>query len=427
MPDIADKCNQICHDTQAAVLINNVGYKNMIEVAASLAHVLLDAHAVNTVWHCNQPRHAQESIISFLCYLDEELIKQLLINHLDLNIETHNGLPPFTSMINNAENDFVTKLLEHAAQHQSLNQRLIWINKTDSIQRKEVEDNEAVRLCYGLFSPNITISEFKQTPLQLTIAKGYIEVNGRGFLLIVSNLQLAEKLLSLGASQAINYQEPTKGNTALHIAYARRDYQAIALLEKHGASQAIVNKEGATPADMLSLTFLQAEKLMKFHTATNEQSHTYRLDKDEFHDQQNLAKIEARISVKRSLEIKEPAAENFTDKLNALRFNQALGMILLSLCRKKIKWADYYTKIKKAYTQAGGASNLYLPRLGNHISEIQYTTLQNSIAENKDAYEIELLNGEITREIASQIKLYEEPKKNMWEKIRNAIIMRIQA
>lgn len=407
MINIEDTCNQICNDTLAYKLLDAVSYKNMIEIASRLARYLLDVNAVNTVWYCSKPHSAQESILSFLPYLDEELIRQLLTRGLDLDIDW---------MIGNAENDFVDKLLSYVESHQTLDQRLMWINKTDSMLRKETQDD--AKLCYGLFSANIIISEFKQTPLQLAIAKGYIGVNGRGFLLAVSNFQLAEKLLRLGANTAIDYQEPTKGNTALHIAYARRDYKAIALLEAYGASQTIVNKEGATPADMLSLTFSEAEKLLVFHTSPKGRFHTFRLDKDEFEDQQNLSAIEVRISVEHKIRIKEPASAIYIERqLLALRFNQALGSILLSLCSKKIPWADYYRKIETAYNQAGGALNSYLPRLSNHITETQYMALLTSIEENKKAYENELLNGEITREIANKIKLYEVPPKTIWEKI----------
>lgn len=409
MPSIDYICSQLCHDMPAGVLKNHINYKEMIAIASQLAQCLQNKNAVNTVWQCHKPKLTKESILSFLYYLDDTLINELLIQGLDLNIETDNGKLALTNMIGCGENDFVAKLLDHAKNHQSLEQRLVWINKTDATIRTQTHDQTSVRLCYGLFCPTIIVSEVKQTPLQLTIAKGYIGVNGNGFLLAVSNLELAEKLLCLGANTVINYQEPTKGNTALHIAYARRDDNAIALLNKYGASKTILNKDGATPPDMLSLSFDQAEKLMVFHTSPHEHSHTYRLDEDNFQESQTIITDDI-------------DTQTLAYELKALRFSQALGALLLTLCHKKIKWLDFYAKIEKAYQQAGGELNIYLPRFSNHITEAQYATLVASIEENKDAYENELRHGEITHEIANKIKLYKEPPKTVWEKIRAATV-----
>jgi hypothetical protein len=117
----------------------------------------------------------------------------------------------------------------------------------------------------------------------------------------ISCFQITQKLLALGAEKEINYQEPTKGNAALHIAYARRDFAAIKLLEHHGASQNVVNFEGDKPADMLALSFEQANKLMAFHTSPDNHPSTFVLDSKDFNNLNNLEKIKEGIVLKRPL------------------------------------------------------------------------------------------------------------------------------
>ena len=131
---------------------------------------------------------------------------------------------------------------------------------------------------------DFNVKEYKvhQTALQVAIAKGYIEKDGSGFPLKHSNLELASKLLELGANEAINYQEPALGNTALHIAYARHDLQAVMLLKAYGAQENIQNHAGQTPGQMLNLTFFKAQKLMRFHTAPDGHPDTFFLDKSKF-------------------------------------------------------------------------------------------------------------------------------------------------
>jgi len=416
MPTIPDKCNQLCNDTLGYELINRVGYKNMIEIASKLARCLLSTNAVNTIWNCSNPRSGQETIISFLRYLDEELIGELLTKGLDLNNETSHGVLPFNWMIGNAENDFVNKILGQVENYQDIHQRLIWINKTDSMLRYEKIDDESIKLCYGLFSNyfNIIESQVKQTPLQLVIAKGYKGVNGSGFLLAVSNLQLAEKLLRLGANIAVDYQELTKGNTALHIAYARRDYNAIKLLEEYGASQQIVNSEGATPADMLSLTFNQAEKLMVFHTSPHGHTNTFRLDKEEFQNQQNLENIQKGIKIGRRLfairdndttifvpftQVERAAlngdyykvsslinaGENLKKTRESLRYKLDLLNFMMedaSLHLKKMAWLDYYSLRKEIDNQLNGFSNPYM----YDLDEKGYTEFQDYQNNNEDEF-----------------------------------------
>ena len=190
-----------------------------------------------------------------------------------------NGNAPFTFSIGNAENGWVDKMLDLAQQYQTREQRLIWINKPDKVMRSY--DEETKKITY-----------VAQTALHLAMAKGYKTKSGDGSPLSVSNLQLAEKLLKLGANYGINYAEPAKGNTALHIAYLRRDYDAICLLERFAAARHIKNLAGKTPCEMSTLSFEESKELLKFHTSPDRHPSTYLLDKAQFLDQTNLSILE---------------------------------------------------------------------------------------------------------------------------------------
>ena len=152
----------------------------------------------------------------------------------------------------------------------------------------------------------------QQTPLQLVIAKGYEHRTGNGHLVRTSNLQLAKQLLKLGADEEINYQEPAKGNTALHLAYARRNLRAIRLLESYGASRDIVNGDGKKPSEMLELTFNKVENLLRFHTSPDEHPNTFLLDERQFNDTANLANI--RIHISNPVDISSASILNTTPK-----------------------------------------------------------------------------------------------------------------
>ena len=228
------------------------------------------------------------------------MIDKLLEKGLNLNQKFANGTLAFTWFIGNAQNSLVNKLLTSAEINQKLDQRLTWINEKDSMIRLESIEDAALSLCFGLFENEPIISIVAQTPLQLVIAKGYTNASGSNMPLCVSNLQIAEQLLRLGADKEINYQEPSQGNTALHIAYARRDCAAIKLLQNnYGASQYVRNNDGKLPKDMLSLSYNQVAELMVFHTSPDGHPNTYRLNQEEFDDALNLKRIKNGINLER--------------------------------------------------------------------------------------------------------------------------------
>jgi hypothetical protein len=256
-------------------------YEERQQVAIQLAGHLLKVNEVNTIWSCIYiGRNVKDAIVGYLFYLDKETIQKLMQSGLDLNPLIHNGVAQFTWKIGNAENDFVCELLE-LAEKQTPEQREVWINKKDEMERQiEITDG----FFWGI-SIKFIKSPVKQTPLQLSVAKGYKNYARGGrddYKMQYINLDISKKLLELGADKEVNYQEPAKGNTALHIAYARRDLDSIKLLESFGASREIKNKEGKTPDDMLELNFRQARNLLRFHTSPDGHRHTFLLDKGDF-------------------------------------------------------------------------------------------------------------------------------------------------
>jgi hypothetical protein len=227
--------------------------------------------------------NGSESVADNFYDLTPKQQQEFLKQGLDLNLLHTDGLAPFTYLIGNAENGRVDEMLDLAQQYQTREQRLIWINKPDKMIRSD--DDETKKITY-----------VAQTALQLAIAKGYETKSGDGCSLSVSNLQLAEKLLKLGADDCINYAEPEKGNTALHIAYLRRDYNAICLLEQFGAARHIKNLAGKMPCEMLTLSFEESKELLKFHTSPNGHPSTYRLDKAQFLDETNLSTLKRHVA-----------------------------------------------------------------------------------------------------------------------------------
>ncbi len=283
MQTIEEQCIALCGGKEAY----NLRDYERATIAPRLAACLIDANAVNTVWNCSPQYHTKDTIFSYFPYLDIEVIGQLLGKGLNLNLQVHNGCTQFTWLIGNAENDRAHSLLKMSEQYQTREQRLTWINTTDSMLRVTEKP-----LLHRVFSSEpYTISHVKQTALQLALAKGYEDKTGSGYPINTSNLKLAAQLLALGADEGIDYQEPTKGNTALHIAYARRDLLAIQLLESYGASRDIKNFEGKKPSDMLKLTIDETQDLLAFHTSPDGHPNTYTLDVARFSNSPNLVKI----------------------------------------------------------------------------------------------------------------------------------------
>ena len=420
MKTLEEKCSELSKGEYDDTFRHN-GDRERHTIAKKLARLLLDADAVNTRWCVKAPypgTAGTEGIVNFLQYIDDnDLIGQLLAKGLDLNQEHHSGILPFTWFIGNAQNDLVDKLLTSAEQNQTLEQRLVWINRTDTMTRKEPIETDTTALCFEIFSSYGygTQTKVGQTPLQLAIAKGYTDKSGSGVDLNVSNLQIAGKLLRLGADQQINYQEPTRGNTALHIAYARRDYQAIQLLEEYGASQNIRNKDGETPADMLSLSFSQVEKLMKFHTSPDSHPRTFRLEQREFDNTQNLRMIYDCVKLERQFievngkETKLPSNQLSFNKLESAAIEGEYDTVSLlvnsganlqkamesiqhriellkfinedaPLHLQNMPWRDYVNKRQTIDDKYNGISNPYM----YDINETGYTSFQNYVNNNKD-------------------------------------------
>lgn len=88
-----------------------------------------------------------------------------------------------------------------------------------------------------------------------------------------------------------DYQEPAKGNSALHMACARRDADAVMLLLYAGASAELRNHDNKRPMDMINLNFKEAYRLMAFHTSPDGHPGTFHLVKEEFNDQHSLASL----------------------------------------------------------------------------------------------------------------------------------------
>ena len=421
MNSLKERCTLLCKNKHADTLLFNRD-PEICHIAEELARLLLDTNAVNTKWRVESYSGSGEEfegIVNFLDYLDDDLRGQLLAKGLDLNQNlSFEGVVPFTWLIGNAQNKLVDELLTSAEQNQTLDQRLVWINKTDTMMRyPEPMETETTGLCFGLFSNegHGKLTTVGQTPLQLVIAKGYTDKsNGGNMDLDVSNLQIAEKLLRLGASQQINYQEPTRGNTALHIAYARRDYNAILLLEKYGATRHIRNKYGELPADMLRLSFSQVEKLLTFHTSPDGHPNTFRLNQEEFNDPHQLEKIKNTIKLERQLievngkDIKIPentfsfgpiesaaiqsgyataslltsdessiqaAITSVKHRINLLKFIREEAMLHF----QNLTWQDYMNKRQVMDYQYNGSSNPFM----FDVTQAGYESFQHYVNKHK--------------------------------------------
>lgn len=100
----------------------------------------------------------------------------------------------------------------------------------------------------------------ENTALHLAIAKGYKNRSHDGRNLKVSNLELVQTLLDLKANPNLQTKE---GYTPLHLACVRRDHAMISSLLKAGADPHIKNAEGQIPADLITIGYSQARKILK--------------------------------------------------------------------------------------------------------------------------------------------------------------------
>ena len=418
MKSLSETCTLICKNKREYQLSDteNLG------IAKTLASLLIDNNDVNTTWSVESVLSCKQQcgIVFYLKYIDDKLRAQLLKRGLDLNQVIDNGVAPFTWLIGNAQNKLVDELLTSAEQNQTLEQRLVWINKTDKMVRDpDPIESIITGFCCGVFSKvnYEALTRVEQTALQLAIAKGYRDKSFGDKIadLDVSNLKIAEKLLKLGAAHEINYQEPTRGNTALHIAYARRDLDAVRLLESYGASHHIRNKYGELPADMLKLSFGQVEKLMRFHTSPDGHPNTFRLNQEEFNEPHNFQEIKKTIKYERQyIEVKgkecflpentfsfgpiesaaiqngsviasllttddisiEAAITSIKHRINLLQFIREDA----SLHLQNLIWQDYENERQKIDDKYHGSTNPFM----YNINQAEYQTFQNYVNANNE-------------------------------------------
>jgi ankyrin repeat protein len=103
--------------------------------------------------------------------------------------------------------------------------------------------------------------EFGNTPLHLAIAKGYTDLNADGKKVKYPNFELTKALVEKGARIDIaNYElDPlTGGNTAFHIACARRDCVTLTLLMTKNPDLTLRNYNSQTGPDLIELTYKEA-------------------------------------------------------------------------------------------------------------------------------------------------------------------------
>ena len=248
-------------------------------MANKLADLLLNSdieNSVNCKWNVAADKfQCIDCIVEYLKVLKYETVNELLKRGLNLNLQVHMGVTCFTWQIGNAENDYVFSLLSRAILFQTPEQLCSWINIKDNMIRGVEE---------GWFCKSLKPYYVRQTALQLCVAKGYKNINGSGYQMEHSNYELTELLLSAGADKEIDYQEPYYGNTAIHIAYARRDFETCKLLEtyKTERSLSIKNNNNKTPSEMSSMPYKDVKKLLIIHTCPDGHPNTYALDESLF-------------------------------------------------------------------------------------------------------------------------------------------------
>lgn len=113
----------------------------------------------------------------------------------------------------------------------------------------------------------------RNTALILAVKKGW---NHRSDDAAPDDPTLGALILSLlKASANVNIQDGC-GNTALHIAVLKRDYQAADALLENGACMYITNNGGMTPIDMLEIPYTWINPFLYHQTGgdTNSYIHT---------------------------------------------------------------------------------------------------------------------------------------------------------
>lgn len=121
------------------------------------------------------------------------------------------------------------------------------------------------------------------TALHLAVGKGYKKISAQKQVLEVPNLELVRMMVKLGAKKDI---QDVRGNTPLHLAAARHDYETIRLLDDPGI-RSIKNNDGKTAKEMTQMGYHEAMSLLRNSVGV------YLLDANEFSNFVNLTKIDA--------------------------------------------------------------------------------------------------------------------------------------
>ena len=250
---VEQTCSAICDQLECWRI--DAGFVQVI--GKKLAEYILRQDDVNVTWPCKVCNgiFSKESIMNYLPFLEESLVGKLMSKGLDLAMTLNRML-----VGNNW--DYVDFLLRLSSIHQDRAQRLTWINQKYE-QRKSVSTSHTMTFCWTCtisYSSELDY-ELGYTALQTAILKSDDRVDGMEYH-VRPYFHMARRLLELGADAAINYQEPYRGNTALHLAYLRRDLQAIELLESHGASNQVVNHKAEKPRQMLNYSQSKAGDIL---------------------------------------------------------------------------------------------------------------------------------------------------------------------
>jgi hypothetical protein len=73
METLEEQCNRICKNSSGDTLRYQTD-PDLERIANELALLLIESDSVNKLWLVNQPDAAQEGIVNFLNYMDDNLI-----------------------------------------------------------------------------------------------------------------------------------------------------------------------------------------------------------------------------------------------------------------------------------------------------------------------------------------------------------------